>query len=132
MSSSMTISTKQYPNNQKLCTKCKLTLSVEEFYLFTQNNGKDKKWLYRAAACIKCMTSKRKQRKKEAVEYLGGVCKDCDLKDECVDIYDFHHLDPNEKDFAIGKNNSNFNKIKKELDKCILLCANCHRRRHSK
>lgn len=75
---------------------------------------------------------KKKKRKLEAVNYLGGACKDCGLKDQCVDIYDFHHIDPNKKDFEIAKNNRKCDKIKQELNKCILLCSNCHRRRHSK
>ena len=49
-----------------------------------------------------------------------------------MDTISFHHLDPNEKDF----NPSNLKKykfddrIKNELDKCILVCANCHREIH--
>lgn len=40
----------------------------------------------------------------------------------------FHHKDPTQKDFSIGhaKLTKFNNKIKKELDKCIVLCANCH------
>lgn len=132
MSSSVTISSKQYVNNEKLCSSCKQILPIDKFYLAVQSNKKDKKWYYRSSACMSCMQIKRKNRKIEAVNYLGGMCKDCGLQDECVDIYDFHHIDPNKKDFQIGNNNRKFERIKKELDKCILLCANCHRRRHSK
>lgn len=44
--------------------------------------------------------------------------------------YDFHHLDPNQKDFSIGKQSKSFAVIRSELDKCVLLCSNCHRKRH--
>lgn len=44
---------------------------------------------------------------------------------------EFHHINPLEKDFSISSNiNMSYEKIKKELDKCILLCANCHREIH--
>lgn len=66
------------------------------------------------------------------VEYLGGRCQHCGLEDDCVNIYDFHHTNPVKKDFEIsgGKVRSSFESIKKELDKCELLCSNCHRKEH--
>jgi hypothetical protein len=47
-----------------------------------------------------------------------------------VVAYDFHHKDPNEKDFMISKQAKSFEAIKAELDKCELLCAVCHRFEH--
>ena len=71
--------------------------------------------------------------KQMAVDRLGGECVDCGLKTEHVCVYDFHHKDPAEKDFSIGemrRNTKSWEKIASELDKCVLLCANCHRIRH--
>lgn len=50
----------------------------------------------------------------------------------CPDALEFHHMNPNEKEFGIAKNGStrSFEGIKKELDKCILVCSNCHREIH--
>ena len=43
----------------------------------------------------------------------------------------FHHLDPSQKDFGIaGCHSKSFDKIKLELDKCILICQNCHHELH--
>jgi len=74
---------------------------------------------------------KRNMKKTALISYKGGKCERCGLVDDCVDIYDFHHLDPKEKDFSIscysGKSLEN---LKKEVDKCILVCANCHRKIH--
>lgn len=86
--------------------------------------------------CCKCngenVTCRRKKLKKIGIEYLGGSCKDCGLKSEHMSIYDFHHLDPSNKDFNISSKGHTISekRLKKELDKCVLLCANCHRIRH--
>ncbi len=78
----------------------------------------------------KSVSLKRKELKRQAVEYKGNKCTDCgNTYPDCV--YDFHHLDPEAKDFSIAKKAwVSFDDIKQELDKCILLCANCHRIRH--
>lgn len=73
----------------------------------------------------------RTKTKEKAVEYKGGKCVKCGY-DKCVKALEFHHLDPNEKDFGISINcNRAWEKIKIELDKCILVCANCHREIHN-
>ena len=64
--------------------------------------------------------------KKKAVEYKGGKCQICGY-DKCMRSLDFHHLDPTQKDFAISTfKNKKIEKLKTELDKCILVCSNCH------
>lgn len=46
---------------------------------------------------------------------------------------DFHHKDPNTKEFSIGKEGCiGWEKVKKEIDKCILVCSNCHGEIHDK
>ena len=75
--------------------------------------------------------SKRK-RKEEAILYLGGVCIDCGGEFH-PSIFEFHHRNPSEKDSDPSKTLMlKWEKIKAELDKCDLLCANCHRLRHHK
>ncbi len=69
-----------------------------------------------------------RNRKIKAVELLGGVCTICGLKDDPV-VYDFHHRDPAEKDLAISKAKT-WAAIEMELPKCVLVCANCHRKVH--
>ena len=70
--------------------------------------------------------------KVKAVEYKGGCCEKCGYN-KYVGALEFHHLDPTQKDFAIGSKGytRSWEKVKKELDKCILVCANCHREIHS-
>lgn len=72
----------------------------------------------------------RRRTKEKAVAYKGGKCVVCSY-DRCISAMDFHHLDPKEKDFGLSQNMSKaWNKIEEELDKCVLLCANCHREVH--
>ena len=56
-------------------------------------------------------------------------CADCGIIDDPC-IYDFHHPNFNDKDFSFGDNRS-WDITEIELRKCIMLCANCHKRRHA-
>lgn len=67
----------------------------------------------------------RKRKKKELVEYKGGKCEKCGY-DKSTRALQFHHLDPIEKDFTISRKSYSIERLKKEVDKCILVCANCH------
>jgi 5-methylcytosine-specific restriction endonuclease McrA len=82
--------------------------------------------------CKTCVTRLRRIRaKKKAVLYKGGKCQDCGY-DKHLAALQFHHLNPKEKDFTIGYvKHKSWEFVSKELDKCILLCANCHSVRHS-
>lgn len=78
----------------------------------------------------KRLYNSRKRLKEKLVAYKGGKCEICGY-DKCIIALDFHHLDPNEKDFNIGGGAAiSFEKCKKEVDKCILVCSNCHREIH--
>lgn len=68
--------------------------------------------------------------KLEAIKYKGGCCKICNYS-KCINALEFHHLDPNEKEFTLSQGIKSWNRVKIELDKCILLCANCHREVHA-
>ena len=73
----------------------------------------------------------RADTKRKCVEYLGGACKICGYN-KCDKALDFHHRNPEKKDFTIGQNNTKyrFEQLKPELDKCVLLCKNCHAEVH--
>jgi hypothetical protein len=73
----------------------------------------------------------RRQRKHEYIEYLGGSCKKCKYN-RCDRSLNFHHF--SNKDIAIGRQTQlpKLEDIKVELDKCILLCGNCHSVEHQK
>lgn len=74
----------------------------------------------------------RRLLKLKAIEYKGGKCEMCGYN-KYPQAMVFHHLNPEEKDFGISNSNTRkFEKVKPELDKCILLCANCHLETHAK
>lgn len=82
--------------------------------------------------CDACRQKYRALKHKQmAVEYMGGKCSKCGY-DKTIAALEFHHIVPEEKEFAIScAYNKSWNKIKNELDKCIMLCANCHRELHN-
>jgi len=80
------------------------------------------------------MKEHARKRKKEAIELMGGRCYNCQgIFHQAV--YDFHHIDPKEKEAGIAKLLQSYSvdhpKIQQELEKCILLCSNCHRTLHA-
>lgn len=90
---------------------------------------KDNRW-----RCLKCQVeatqNRRNNLKKLALEYKGNKCSICGY-DKCSAALEFHHCN-NEKDFGIAAKGytRSWAKVKEELDKCILVCANCHRELH--
>ena len=67
--------------------------------------------------------------KLKAVEYKGGCCQICGYK-KSIRALQFHHLYPSKKESQISGGTRSFEKLKPELDKCILVCANCHAEIH--
>lgn len=64
-----------------------------------------------------------------AVRHFGGECADCGGEfPPCV--YDFHHVDGSkEKNPSVALRGS-WEEALKELQKCVMICSNCHRLRH--
>lgn len=68
--------------------------------------------------------------KQRLVDYKGGKCQICGY-DRCINALEFHHVNPEEKDFTISGGTKSFDTLKPEIDKCILVCSNCHREIHA-
>ena len=85
----------------------------------------------RAVYLRKAVIKRRKKLRRMAREYKGAKCALCGYN-KCQEALDFHYIDPRKKDFGLSERGltRSWEKIKKEIDKCILLCANCHREVH--
>ena len=64
------------------------------------------------------------------IEYKGNKCEKCGYNKNIAAL-EFHHLDPNTKKFTLSDTHHNWEETKEELDKCILVCSNCHRELHN-
>ena len=103
----------------RYCKKHEFT----EFYI-TKKSG---------YVCKQCLTDnatvRRHNMKERAIKYKGGKCQVCGYH-KFRGALEFHHVSDNkELDNFTGKS---WDKLVKELDKCILLCANCHREEHNR
>lgn len=87
--------------------------------------------------CKKCTVAavdkRRRMLKQMALDHKGHKCEICSYN-KCDSALEFHHRDPSKKDFGISGNKQTaaWSKIKEEVDKCMLLCANCHREEHER
>tara|TARA_Y100000310_G_C20682687_1_gene816936 strand:- start:2728 stop:3177 length:450 start_codon:yes stop_codon:yes gene_type:complete len=82
------------------------------------------------------VNAKKRLQKKQKRDWLDQYkksqsCKKCgENRWFCLD---FHHMDSNEKEVGIAdlvRSGYGFKRIKEEISKCIVLCANCHRHLH--
>ena len=132
----------------KKCPHCNQILTIDNL------RNKDKCHTKLSSWCKECIKEKSKEIRKNNIEkyrkkardnknkfykikreklneYKKGGCIICGEKE--LVCLDFHHLDSSEKDFDIGKqfHIKQFSKIEEEIKKCVVLCANCHRKVHA-
>lgn len=116
-------------DTEKWCSNCETLRPVELFY---KRAGRPHGY---CRDCHNALTVKRHQDSKlRAVEYKGGKCENAECGyAKSVSALEFHHTSPEHKDFSISDTRlRSWEALKAELDKCKLLCANCHREEHDK
>lgn len=131
-----------YPYKTSIRGSCKQCCNIKSVnYMKTVDKERKREWWKRSWAKEdyrqrKYIDYKKRCRKtkQKAVDYKGGKCSRCGY-DTCIEAFEFHHTDPSTKDPKLlngaGINRAkSFETIKPELDKCVLLCANCHREVH--
>jgi hypothetical protein len=116
-------------DGHKTCPQCKEKKEINKQNFYIRTNGMVHSW------CKKCNNTisynKQKEMKVNCVNLKGGKCQICGYA-KYVGSMDFHHLDPSKKEYSIGDLRAySMKKIKKELDKCILVCRNCHGEIHA-
>jgi hypothetical protein len=102
--------------SRKHCDDCLLQIREEQ-----KTTSKEKRKLYYKLA-VKSYVRKLKDM---AVRYKGGKCQLCNYSKYNGSLT-FHHLDPKMKRFTISGKSISFERLKPELDKCIMVCQNCH------
>lgn len=110
------------------CSSCKEELPINKFGA----KGKDRLQSL-CKSCLYAYQTKRWNAKKiAAIVYLGGKCQDCGVKVHPA-VMDFHHRGEDTKEFEWFKLRlRSWGNIVSELNKCDLLCSNCHRLRHTR
>lgn len=92
-----------------------------------RNYAGDGRW-----RCLGCEADRKKNHrarlKLRLVEEFGGKCRVCGYN-KYIGALEFHHLDPSQKSFNLGSTGwmKGYEVTRKEAEKCILLCSNCHK-----
>ena len=114
-------------------------MSEIKVFSITKCNCCQKDFKYKDGQIQLCSNCKRKSKRLayriSAANYKNNVCEICGIKRNTIDdleIFDFHHKDKSNKSFELSDNieSKNWDIVKQELDKCVMLCANCHRKQH--
>ena len=130
----------------KICSKCGLELPLDMFRWKNKAQGK------KHSQCKACQSRQEHQHYLESKERREAVRTRADVQkmdnvefienkkkqgcakcgDKRIYVLDFHHINPEEKDNTIAHmiKSSSIEKLVEEVDKCKLLCANCHREFH--
>ncbi len=112
----------------------------KEYYLKNKTQKLEYQRIYenKNKEALKKKYKNRWQKNKEVYETIMkelkiNGCAICGYN-KCINSLDFHHANPNDKKFQIGKRTLGWspNKLVDELNKCILLCKNCHYELHDK
>lgn len=129
----------------KVCPKCDIEKELTEFSL----NRSKKDGHSSICKCCHRLIRKKHYDKNKTTEKartvanklrIKGLVEEYKSRLSCIvcgenhpAVLQFHHLNPDEKDFDISQathNGVSFEKIKSEIDKCVVLCANCHFKEH--
>jgi hypothetical protein len=107
------------------CTKCK-----EDVLPDILAKRKEASIKRRKETWVKRVGEHRIRRKLLLIEYKGGACQICGYKKYAGSLH-FHHINPSMKKFTLGHVTLSLDTLQSEVDKCVLLCANCHSEVHA-
>jgi len=115
----------------RICKHCNEEYSIEYFERADTVKGK----IYRRWSCKDCRKIEKRIISLQKKDIILNIKKKLSCE-KCGEskfyMLDFHHKDPRKKDFGISAkgNCHSWKRIKEELDKCILVCKNCHQEIH--
>lgn len=113
-----------------LCRKCNKEKDRSEFYTLRRAGRSESSATYCKQCANDATLVRQNANKLKGVEYLGGKCLKCGYN-KSLHALSFHHRNPESKDKNYKRCKLwSWNRLKKELDKCDLLCHNCHAEIH--
>jgi hypothetical protein len=91
-----------------------------------------RKYADRRGYLIAAVQKRRKVVRQKALAHKGNKCELCGY-DRCPEALEFHHPFDDTKEFGVSSRGytRSWEKVREEIDKCVLLCANCHREVHA-
>lgn len=130
--------------NNKICTKCKQDKDITNFS-WIKARQRHHSWCKTCASKSRLDSyykDKKRHREKDYLRRQRVVDSYKSLKENYSCFFceetepvclDFHHIDPKTKLFNIGKElgRKSKQKIDDEIEKCVILCSNCHRKLHA-
>lgn len=115
-----------------ICDFCKISILTNRRKYCSATCSRKARW----SLCKESHKIARKHRglsrKLKMIEYKGGKCENCGYN-KCIRALTFHHKNSNQKSFTLDQRNMSqktYDEIKTEIDKCELLCFNCHMEHH--
>lgn len=113
----------------KICSKCGIEKLITEYHKNGFNSQGIQKYRTYCKECANAIERQRYKDKRSFTDAQKTQCAKCG--DTRTYVLDFHHKDRKEKEFTIGQfKKGSLELIQAEINKCICLCANCHREFH--
>ena len=114
----------------KICSICGKEKPIEDFPFRDKARGT------RRANCKQCHSETMKRKYQENKKIFNEIKKDLHCEkcgyDKCLEALEFHHISPEIKINTVARLavHSSTKMAKEEMNKCVVLCANCHREFH--
>ena len=102
-------------------------MDKKETRTYAERKAKNPEW---AKTMAERVSATRRKNVAILKEEAGNCCSRCGY-DKCFAALEFHHTDPTVKEGGIIGSTASLDKQRAEAEKCILVCANCHRELHN-
>lgn len=113
----------------KICSKCGIEKPLTEYHKNGFDSHGNQKYRGYCKTCANARESARYREKKAFINSQRTPCVKCG--ESRIYVLDFHHVDETQKEFTIGKLKKGKKELlQNEINKCVSLCANCHREFH--
>ncbi len=119
--------------NTKVCSTCKKEKSITEFYSNGYQSNGNKKYKGKCKKCQEDFDRENFLQKVESILIDLGTSYRCEMcgYDKNTAALCFHHIEPHEKEFSLNSCKTySIEKLRKEIEKCVVLCHNCHMEEH--